>query len=98
MLTIRSVEARDDYWLRLTLSDGITVDRNVRGLLLGPVFEGLRTNYALFRCARVRKGTVEWPGAPDLDPSVLIWNGPRPHRPTAPADRLVLTHAARQAP
>ena len=66
MMSIRRVEVLEDYWLRLTLSDGADVERNVRDLPRGPVFEGLRTDYSLFRRARARHGTVEWPGDVDL--------------------------------
>lgn len=93
MLRIRSAEALDDYWLRVTLSDGSTVERNVRDLLRGPVFEPLRSDCALFGHVRVAGGTVTWPGELDLDPNVLIWNGPRPRdRGARPAPRLVLAH------
>ena len=93
MLTIRSVETLDDYWLRLTLSDRTTIEREVRDLLRGPVFERLRTNYAEFRQARVRHGTVEWPGDLDLAPETLIWDGPVPRAsPQRPPARLVLHH------
>jgi hypothetical protein len=98
MLRIRSVEPLEDYWLRLTLSDGTVVERNVRDLLWGPVFEGLRADYAQFRRARVGGGTVEWPGDLDLAPEVLIW-GRDPHASSGrPPARLVLEHpTARQA-
>jgi hypothetical protein len=97
MLTIRSVETLDDYWLRLTLSDRTTIERNVRELLRGPVFDGLRTNYAEFRRARVRHGTVEWPGDLDLAPDVLIWNGAAPHDTSQlPPARLILQHPTAQ--
>ena len=92
MLHIRSVAVGDDYWLRLSLSDGSTVERNVRDLLLGPVFEGLRTDYAEFRRARARHGTVEWPGDLDLAPETLIWGGPTPTGDAAPPPRLILEH------
>src|SRR5664280_2140510 len=93
MLTIRSVETLDDYWLRLTLSDRTTIEREVSDLLRGPVFERLRTNYAEFRRARVRHGTVEWPGDLDLAPEVLIWDGPTPEgNPAPPPARLILRH------
>jgi hypothetical protein len=95
MLRIRSVEVDDDYWLRLVLSDGTAVERNVRELLLGPVFEGLRTDYAQFRRAGARHGTVEWPGDLDLAPETLIWNGPDPVGESGPPPaRLVLRHPA----
>lgn len=93
MLLIRSAEPLDDYWVRLTLTDGSKVERNVRRLLRGPVFEPLRSDYGRFRRIRVRGGTIEWPGQLDLDPQVVIWNGSRPRDPDArPAIRLELTH------
>ena len=94
MLRIRSVEVSDDYWLRLGLSDGTTVERNVRELLRGPVFEGLRTDYTEFRRARARHGTVVWPHDLDLAPETLIWDGPDPDgNPGPPPARLILRHA-----
>jgi hypothetical protein len=93
MLTIRSVETLDDYWLRLTLSDRTTIEREVSDLLRGPVFERLRTDYAEFRRARVRHGTVEWPGDLDLAPDVLVWDGRPPGANSGPPPaRLVLRH------
>lgn len=97
MLRIRSVEPLDDYWLRLTLSDGMAIERNVRELLTGPVFRGLRTDYSQFQLVTVRHGTVTWPGDLDLDPAVLIWNGPAPSEtPGRPPVRLVLHHPTAQ--
>jgi hypothetical protein len=93
MLKIKSVETLDGYWLRLTLSDGRAIEREVGDLLRGPVFERLRTDHAEFRRARVRHGTVEWPGDLDLAPDTLIWNGPEPQQATEPPPaRLVLRH------
>jgi hypothetical protein len=97
MLTIRSVETLDDYWLRLTLSDRTTIEREVSDLPQGPVFERLRTDYAEFRRARVRHGTVEWPGDLDLAPDTLIWNGAARHDASEPPPaRLVLHHPTAQ--
>jgi hypothetical protein len=97
MLTLRSVEALDDYWLRLTLSDGTTIERNVRELLRGPIFEGLRADYSEFRLARVLHGTVAWGHDLDLDPCLLIWDGPAPREIVEPpAARLVLHHPSAQ--
>ena len=64
--------------LRLTLTDGSVVERDVQDLLWGPVFERLRTDDALFRRVRARYGTVTWPGDLDLAPETLIWDGPDP--------------------
>jgi hypothetical protein len=61
--------------LRLELSDGRTVDRDVGGLLVGPVFEEIRSNRCVFEQARAEAGTVVWPNGADLCPDVLIWGG-----------------------
>jgi len=63
---------------RLTLTDGSIVERDVEKLLVGPVFDGIRSDPVLFRKVRVEHGTVSWPGDVDLCPDVLIWQGPPP--------------------
>lgn len=98
MLSIRSAEPLEDFWVRLTLTDGSQIERNVLDLLRGPVFEAVRADHSRFRQVRVRGGTLEWPGRLDLDPNVLIWNGPRPGDPDVrPAARLTLTHPSAAA-
>ena len=93
MLSIRSAEPLEDFWIRLTLTDGSQIERNIFDLLRGPVFEAVRADDTRFRQVRVRQGTLEWPERLDLDPNVLIWNGPRSRDPHArPAARLTLTH------
>lgn len=93
MSSIRSAEPLEDFWIRLTLTDGSQIERNIFDLLRGPVFEAVRADDTRFRQVRVRQGTLEWPERLDLDPNVLIWNGPRSRDPHArPAARLTLTH------
>lgn len=81
MLRVRSATALEDHHLRLTLTNGDVVERDVGALLWGPVFEPLRGDQARFRAVSVRAGTVTWPGDLDLDPDVLIWGGPAPSDP-----------------
>jgi hypothetical protein len=78
MLRIRRATALDGHRLRLTLTNGDVVERDIGALLWGPVFEPLRTEDALFRRVTARAGTAAWPGDADLDPDVLIWGGPAP--------------------
>ncbi|MBA2381600.1 MAG: DUF2442 domain-containing protein [Chloroflexi bacterium] len=78
MLRIRSASALRERTLRLTLTDGTVVERDVQDLLLGPVFERLRADDGAFARARARSGTVTWPGNLDLAPETLIWDGPDP--------------------
>jgi hypothetical protein len=78
LLRIRKVEALKGFKLRLTLTDGSIVEREVSRLLVGPVFESIRTDPALFGQVRAEGGTVVWPNGADLCPDVLIWGGPPP--------------------
>ena len=75
LVRIRSVQALAGFRLRLGLSDGRTVDREVGDLLAGPVFEEVRSNRALFEQARAEAGTVVWPNGADLCPDMLVWGG-----------------------
>ncbi|MGH2375395.1 MAG: DUF2442 domain-containing protein [bacterium] len=78
LVRVREVEALDSFRLRLTLSDGSVIERDVRALISGPIFDSVRSDPHLFRQVRAEAGTVVWPNGADLDPDVLIWNGPPP--------------------
>lgn len=88
MLRIRSVEVLDDFRVRLRLSDGTVVERGLRRVIRGGVFEPLRKDYALFRRARIRGGTLTWPGGVDLDPETVIWGGAPPVEDASPKSWL----------
>ena len=76
---IIGVEALSGLRLRLHLSDGRTIERDVQGLMSGPIFEPLKSDPGLFASARAEDGTVVWPNGADLCPDVLIWGGaPQP--------------------
>ena len=74
-LRVRSAEALEGRRLRLTLTNGAVVERDVEDLLWGPVFDRLRSDDTLFRRVRARHGTVTWPGNLDIAPETLIWDG-----------------------
>jgi len=78
MIRIRSATPLQGRCLRLTLTDGTVIERDVEGLLWGPIFDRLRTDDSLFQRVRARYGTVTWPGGLDLAPETLIWDGPDP--------------------
>jgi hypothetical protein len=79
MLEIRSVKPLAGRLVRLTLSDGTVVERDLSDLLFGPVFEPIVADEHLFRRVRVDYGTLAWPGNVDIAPETLIWDGPYPH-------------------
>jgi hypothetical protein len=89
MLRIRRATALDGHRLRLKLTNGDVVERDIGALLWGPVFEPLRTDAARFQQVTVQAGTVAWPGDVDLDPDVLIWGGPAPQDPALHPPRLL---------
>ena len=79
MLEIIAVEPLPGRCLRLTLSNGQVVERDVSGLMWGPVFERIAASDEAFAEVVVAGGTAAWvaDGA-DIAPETLIWNGPGP--------------------
>lgn len=88
LLRIREVKALEDFKLRLTVTDGSVIERDVSRLLVGPVFDPIRKDPAVFAKARVEGGTVVWPNGADLCPDMLIWGGPPPEDGQQPAHPL----------
>jgi Protein of unknown function (DUF2442) len=78
MLRVRSASPLTGRGLRLILTDGSIVERDIQDLLWGPVFDRVRLDDAFFRRVRARYGTVTWPGNVDIAPETLIWDGPDP--------------------
>ncbi len=94
LLRIRDVEPLEGWRLRLVLTDGSAIERDVSNLLVGPVFELIRRELAVFRQVRAEAGTVTWPNGADLCPDMLIWGGAPPPVPERPADKGVCPVAA----
>lgn len=61
--------------VRLKLTDGRVVERDIGPLLAGPVFADIRASEALFRQVRVEAGTLAWPNGVNLCPDMVIWGG-----------------------
>lgn len=83
-LRLRAASPTGRFRVRLVLTDDRVVERDLERLLVGPVFEPLRSSEDCFRSLRVEGGTLVWPGEIDLDPDVLIWGGPAPLGNAAP--------------
>jgi hypothetical protein len=75
LVRIREVKPLDNYRVQLTLTDGRVVERDLRPILVGPVFVEIRNDEARFKEVRAECGTLVWPGGADLCPDVLIWGG-----------------------
>ena len=71
LLRIDRAEALSGLRLRLTLTDGSVIERDIAPLLNGPVFERIRSDPTEFARVRVEGGTVVWPNGADLCPDVL---------------------------
>ena len=89
MLRIRSARALDDYRVRLTLTNGDTVERDLTDIIWGPVFQPLLDDYTRFRQVQVEAGTLSWPGELDFDPDTLIWGGAPPSEAGARPKRFL---------
>ncbi|MBA2719222.1 MAG: DUF2442 domain-containing protein [Chloroflexi bacterium] len=98
MLEITEVEPLEGRSVRLTLSDGMVVVRDLGDLLDGAgVLARISSDEAAFRGVGVAYGTLVWPGGVDLAPETVIWDGPDPDderrpepflRPGGPARNL----------
>ena len=98
MLHVLAVEVLQGYWLRLTLSNGDVVERDVEDCIRGGVFEPLRKRRDLFEAAFVEGSTVAWPGEVDIAPETLIWDGPEPEEAAArPKPRLRVHRVSERA-
>jgi hypothetical protein len=75
LLRIREVKALEGFNLKMALTDGSVIERDLSRLLVGPVFEPIRKDPSFFAKVRVEGGTVVWPNGADLCPDVLIWGG-----------------------
>jgi hypothetical protein len=78
LVRIREVQLLGGYQLKLTLTDGSVITRDLTPLLVGPIFEDIRSDPETFTQVRVEGGTIVWPNGADLCPDVLIWGGPPP--------------------
>lgn len=78
LLRIRDVEPLEGCRVRLTLTDGTTIERDLSALLKGPVFEKVAGDPQRFREVRVTDGALSWPDGADLCPDMVIWGGPPP--------------------
>jgi hypothetical protein len=65
-LRISAVRVLADFRLRLSLTDGTTIERKVARLLRGPLFADLREDPEQFAQVQVEGATVRWPNEADL--------------------------------
>lgn len=98
LLRIQRAEWISDFRVRLQLTNGLTVERDLAGVVRGGVFEPLRKDPKRFRAFDIIGGTLAWPNGADLDPDVLIWGGAPPtSKRMKPPNQLVVP-AHRDAP
>ncbi len=90
MVRIREVVPLEGFRLRLTLTDGRVVERDVASLLVGPIFELVRSNHNVFCQVRAEGGTVVWSNGADLCPDVLILGGAPPAEASTDRPRTAL--------
>ena len=75
LLRIQEAAPLDGYSVRLRLTDGRVIERDLAEHLMGPVFADIRSSPERFREFRVEAGTLVWPDGADLCPDVLIRGG-----------------------
>jgi hypothetical protein len=79
MLEVKAVQPLPGRSVRLTLSDGTVVERDLTDLLArGGIFTPIAADDSVFQRMQARYGTIVWPGGIDIAPETLIWDGPYP--------------------
>jgi hypothetical protein len=90
MLEIAAVEPLDGREVRLTLTDGSIIERDLVDVLWGPVFERIAQDDSAFRAVYVRHGTIAWSDEADLAPETVIWGVWPPPEGQGPPARMVV--------
>jgi hypothetical protein len=75
LVRILAVAPLSGFVVRLKLTNGEEIERDLSSLLRGPIFEPIRLDEAHFRQVQAREGTLVWPGGADLCPDMVIWGG-----------------------
>ncbi len=71
---VLSVEAIQQYRLKVTFDNGTARDLDMEKYLHGPIFEPIRSDLVLFQNAKVAGGTIAWENGADIDPDVLYYD------------------------
>jgi plasmid maintenance system killer protein len=77
LIRIRSVLPRDDFNVKLTLTDGTEREVDLVSYLNGPIFEPLKRDLEIFWSVRVddELGTIVWPNGADICADMLYESG-----------------------
>ncbi len=68
---VTALEHLAGYRVRFTFWDGTTGDLDLEPLLVGPIFEPLRRDPALFAQMYLDEDTIAWPNGADIAPETL---------------------------
>ena len=88
LVRVAAVEPLGGFSVRLKLTNGDEVERDLASLLNGPIFASIRTDEARFRQVQALDGTLIWPGGADLCPDIVVWGGMPPADSARPAESL----------
>ncbi|TAL11676.1 MAG: DUF2442 domain-containing protein [Nitrospirae bacterium] len=78
VVRIQNIKPLDGYRLRLTLTDGSVIERDVAALMDGPGFTPILIDPSLFNAVSVEGDTVVWPNGARLSHEELLGGGARP--------------------
>lgn len=92
MVEVVAVAPLTGHWLRITLSTGDVVERDIQDLLTDGVLEPVRERREIFEAVFIDGGTVAWPGGADIAPETLIWDGPEPGASDAQPEQRLRLH------
>jgi len=75
LVRIHKVEPVGLRSVRLTLTNGQIIQRDLTPLLAGPAFARILAEGDLFARVQAVSGGLGWPGGEDLCPDMILWGG-----------------------
>jgi hypothetical protein len=73
LVRVRSVEPAGGFHVRVAFENGTTREIDLEPYLVGPIFEPVKNDPAMFRSMKVRGNTIAWDNGADIDPDVLYY-------------------------
>ena len=73
LVRVRTAEPTDGFRVRVAFENGTTREIDLEPYLVGPIFEPIKNDPALFRSMKVRGNTIAWDNGADIDPDVLYY-------------------------
>ncbi|MBE2223668.1 MAG: DUF2442 domain-containing protein [Anaerolineae bacterium] len=71
---VQEAVALDHFHMFIDFEDGSQKEIDLTPFLIGPIFEPIKNDPALFKNVKIEGGTIAWENGADIDPDVLYYD------------------------